>query len=172
MKQLLQTCITLILRSILLLTPATSLIGCHEHTEIVEEQISTNFYNFRSDALKTGDSLKIIYCSNIGDRNDPVAYLIQIVAIKRSTGDTVNILCTHSNHINKDDGDKVFYYEPLDDMGKTLVSQSDSIFSRGMTGDSMGIAMLGSFKIKMVKLDPKYKAFSENKFPTVYGEIK
>jgi hypothetical protein len=147
-------------------------LSCNREGEVRQEFVSYNTFNIQPQALQKGDSLKLIYSSSFNNKNDPFEYLIQVVAIKLSTKDTVNILCTHTDQIERTDGDKVFKYEPMDKDQEDLVTKSDSSMKKVFESDSTAFRVWKMAKLDMVILDPKYTEFDNKNYPTVFGEIK
>lgn len=125
-------------------------------------------FKLEPDALKDGEEVKILYTSRGPDSNRDLKYYIQIVAVSKETGDTVNILTTSDNGFKKEDGDKVFNY----------FNENNYMTKLGyMPEDADKIKHVKDFdniqapKIDKVARDPRYDYIANNKFPTVKGSV-
>lgn len=138
---------------------ALLLFGCGEKATYRQ----TNTFNLQKNALKDTEAIKLIYMGARVEGNNE--HYVQVIAVSQRTGDTVNILCNHDIHLTKPDGDKIFNY--LDE--NNIVNKIDQLKS------GQNIKELDNIKPKKilpkVAIDPKFKAFSNNDYPTVIGTI-
>lgn len=150
----------------------TMLLSCHSSE--TEHFAAINNFNLKPDVLKNGDPVRLIYCSRPGDRNDPIRYLIQLVAVKVETGDTVNILTDRTDEFRQDDGGEIFRFKDYDELTLALITESKEEIKKVMDNDSIKIDELASLNdghLIMVVQDPKFSEIGDNKFPTAIGEV-
>ncbi|RYZ49830.1 MAG: hypothetical protein EOP49_15345 [Sphingobacteriales bacterium] len=157
------------MRYLILIVLPLLLLSCHGNKNSLLVPLIT--FNLQPGALVTGDSVKLLYCSNAQKSSDTIRFLIQFVAIKLSTGDTVNILSTHNDGIARDDGGKTFYFTPMDKLSLDQIIGSDSAFLE-VTRDGATLKNLraGQKTIKVIQ-DPRDTRLSINRNATVFGEV-
>ena len=133
------------------------------------EQDVTNFQaisNFNLDTLTPiiDEKIRLVYCSNVEDSNPTRGYLIQFVAVMVETGDTINVISDHSEHINNGDANKIYLLNR-----RTL---SDFNIQPNIDNEVYETMKESGTDIKaMVISDPKFDKMENNNHRTIIGEI-
>lgn len=163
----------------ILLSCALILISCGEKRPTVDREgtfLSITSFNLQPDCLKDGDKVELIYCGRGNDENPEKEYLIQVIAVKLNSYDTINILVDRSDNIKAEDGDAIFYFESKEAKWADKVKQSALIEKELFNSDSTEFkdpALVSDInKLLRVGIDPKFEEFSHYpKFPMVIGAV-
>jgi hypothetical protein len=123
-------------------------------------------------ALKENEEVKLLYTSNGPDNNTDLSYFIHIIAVSKKTGDTVNILTTHNNGVEKSDGDKVFnFISPESDMARFSNIGVTEDIDPDHPEEILNAKKPDLSGIKRVARDPDHDDIADNIYPTVIGWI-
>ena len=127
-------------------------------------------FNLKKDALKDNEEIKLLYASNGPDLNEDKDYYYHLIVVSQKTGDTVNILTTVQNAINKKSGDEIFNFFNEDNIA-SIVTQKDFDLNSLNGRNIEDIKAKNQNKISKVARDPEFDNIADNKFPTVFGSI-
>ena len=129
-----------------------------------------NKFQFKKNALKDNEEIKLLYTSNGLDENKEKKYYYHLIVVSQESGDTVNVLTASQNGFNKNSGNQVFnFYDEHNII--TIITQNDINLNSLDGKNSKETEKLMLKKINKVSRDIEYDNITDNNYPTVIGSI-
>jgi len=140
--------------------------GCSFNNGSSTSQNFQALSNFKLDSLTPihNEPIKILYCSSIGNPNAEKEYLIQFIALRVKTKDTINIITDHSDQLGKEDVNQIFLLNRRNLSEFQLNSKIDPSIYQNLKKTGVDLNT-------MVISDPKFSKLEQNKFKSIVGEI-
>ena len=133
-----------------------------------------SFFNLKQNTLIENEPFRLILCSSVGAKKADSDHLIQFIAIKLNTKDTINILGHCEEELIKEDGDHIFYFIPYQNANEIIEKARKEFKNVDNLQDLISVDNeTGEIKIEttMVICDPKLEMMTNNNYPTVIGDI-
>ncbi len=142
------------------------LSSCSEEQSMTNETNLQSISNFKLDTLTPirNEKIRLVYCSSVDNPNIEKDYLIQFVAVLVETGDSINIISDHSEHIKKDDADQIFLLNRRSLSDFHIQQDVDKEVYENMK--QKGVDMNA-----MVISNPNFQTLENNNLMTIIGEI-
>ena len=98
------------------------LFFCNCKKKVLSEQTLKviSFFNLKQNTLIENEPFRLILCSSVGAKKADSDHLIQFIAIKLNTKDTINILGHCEEELIKEDGDHIFYFIPYQNANEII----------------------------------------------------
>ena len=144
----------------------TILSACSDEQSNTNETNMQSISNFKLDTLTPihNEKIRVVYCSSAENPNLEKEYLIQLVAIRIATGDTINVISDHSENIKKDDADQVFLLNRRTISDFHIQQKVDKAAYESLKETGVDINT-------MVISDPKFQSIEYNNHKTIIGDI-
>lgn len=140
--------------------------GENEHSE--EYAAITNF-NLQPEALKDGDRVRLLYCSATKPLHPEKKYMVQLVAVKTSSQDTVNIISYSSDHLTPNDGEKIYRFRSMEKELAYKIIRSRKKQQKIKDGDYESATVMDNDILWVIR-DTKFN-IAKYDYPTVVGEL-
>lgn len=119
-----------------------------------------------NDLIENLSEVELLYSSATPKGEEDLSYLLHIVAVNKSTNDTVNILTTFNRGGGNGDAKNLFKFYSLDS------EEGLAFFNELYNKDSEVSRTIDELKaIKRVTYDPRFAFISTNNYPSCYGFI-
>lgn len=121
-------------------------------------------YSISDDVIDNNQLIELIYSSATPGGEEPLSYLIQVIALNRTTGDTINILTTFNRGGGNGEAKNEFTFFKIDS------EEGEKFFYEIYNKNSETQHTIDEIKnITRVSYDPRFDYLTENHYPTVYG---
>ncbi|MCB0509857.1 MAG: hypothetical protein KDC82_03765 [Bacteroidetes bacterium] len=123
-------------------------------------------FKMEEELVENLSEVELLYSSATPDGEEDLSYLIQLIAINKSTLDTVNILTTFNRGGGNGDAKNLFKFYSLDS------EEAQAYFDELYNKNSETVRTLEEIKaIQRVSFDPRFAYLSKNNYATCYGFI-
>jgi hypothetical protein len=122
---------------------------------------SIDTFEISENLINNLDEVELIYSTGTPKGNGFNAFL-HVMAIHKTSGDTVNVLTTNNSGTGKGDKKNLFkFYTPSSDEGKNYFSKTHNL------DGELSVSTLEN--INQVLYDPRFNFMTQNNFPAVIG---
>lgn len=137
---------------------------------ISQEFSSVSNFNIQLNALTKDEPFRLLMCSSGNTKKSKSNNLVQFVAIKTNSGDTINILGHFEGKLKEEDGDYIFYYIPNENADEIKKNATEFLDKLNKKQNEMDVNIKETVESIMVVSDPNLSGLNNN-YPTVIGEI-
>lgn len=154
------------MKYLLLFIPMILLFACEPELEFIEVKEFKNI----TKKLENNEEVELLYATGSPDKNLDLNYFIHLVAIQKSSGDTVNILTTFNRGGGKGEAKNIFKFYTLNsEEGEAFFRKAHPTFLNNQSENfSVENTLL---KIDKVVRDIRFDQIAKNDFETVIGFI-